>query len=309
MRRARFVWPWSLFLWRAADARRCVLLIRSASELAEVRLALLAIRPATLFRFFGVVVEAECRHAHAGDAANGFRIRIERALGERERGRTTLHQFFAPAIDLGIEFVVRNGDIGEPHFDRLCRAVASVEVPDLARLLLAHHASKIGCSKAGIDGPDLRSDLTELRLVGRNRQVANRRKHVAAADRKPVDPGNDGFGHVTNHTLELVYGQSDRAAAVVLSVVCALITTGAKRLVAGAGQYDNSDRLVPTCALKCVDELFDRLTTERIVTRWPVDRDAGDALRTLLVNDVFISRHGLFLSTLRGLRRAIPRIV
>ena len=160
---------------------------------------------------------------------------------------------------------MRNGDIGEPHFDRLCRAVASIEVPDLARLLLADHASEISCSESGIDRPDLRPDLTELRLVGRNRQVANRRKHVAAADRKPVDPGNDRLGHIANDALELVDGKSDRTAAVILPVMRALIAPGAERLVAGAGQNDNTDRFVPAGALKCVDQLFNRLATERIV--------------------------------------------
>src|SRR6266478_2234304 len=308
MRRAGFVWPWS-YSCSAPQTRRCALLIRSASELAEVGLALLAIRPATLFRLFGVVVETERLHAHAGDAADGFRVRIERSLGQRNRSRAPLQQFRAPAIDLGIELVMRDGDVGEPHLDGLRSRVAPVEIPYLASLLLTDYACEIRCTESGIDGPDLRPDLTKLRTIRCNRQIANRRKDITSANREPVDPGDNRFGHIADDALELIDGQSDRAAAVVLSVVCALITTGAKRLVAGAGQYDNSDRLVPTCALKCVDELFDRLTTERIVTRWPVDRDAGDALRTLLVNEVFISRHGLFLSTLRGLRRAIPRIV
>src|ERR1019366_4405846 len=113
--------------------------LESAIELSEIGLALLAIRPTALFRLLGVVVETERLHAHAGDAADRFRIRIERALGECECRWTAFKQFLTPAINLGVERVVRNGDVGEPHLDRLCCRVAPAEISHLPGLLLAGH--------------------------------------------------------------------------------------------------------------------------------------------------------------------------
>jgi len=165
---------------------------------------------------------------------------------------------------------MRDGDVGEPHLDGLRSRIAPVEIPYLARLLLTDYACEIRCTESGIDGPDLRPDLTKLRTIRCNRQIANRRKDVTSTDRKTVDPGDNRFGHIADDALELIDGQSDRAAPVVLPIVCALVAAGAKGLVAGAGQNDNADRLVPAGALKCVDELFDRLTTERIVTFRPL---------------------------------------
>ena len=138
---------------------------------------------------------------------------------------------------------MRHGDVGEAHFDGLCRRIAPIEVPDLARLLLADHASQISSSESGIDGAYLRTNLAELRLVGRNRQIADRCKYVAATDRESVDSGDHRLRHVADHALELVDGQADRAPAIVLSVMRALVPAGAERLVAGAGQNDNATDL------------------------------------------------------------------
>src|SRR6266436_1028485 len=143
--------------------------IRSPAELAEIRLALFVVRPPALFRLLGVVVEAERRHAHAGNAADRLRVRIERTFGERDRCRAPLEYFLAPSVDFGIELFVRNRYVGEPHFDRFRRAIAPVEIPDLARFLLADDAGKIRRSESRIDGADLRADLAKLRLVGCNR--------------------------------------------------------------------------------------------------------------------------------------------
>src|SRR5664279_1361174 len=180
--------------------------IESAIELSELGLALLAIRPAALFRLFGVVVETERLHAHAGDAADRFRIGIERALSESECRRTALEQFLTPAINLGVEFVVRNGDVREPHLKGLRCRVTAAKIPHLPSLLLADHAPKIGGAKSRIDGTDFRPDLTELCPLRSDRQIANRSKHVAAANCKAVDPGDDGFRHIANKRLELVDG-------------------------------------------------------------------------------------------------------
>src|SRR5258705_6937748 len=104
---------------------------------------------------------------------------------------------------------MRDGDVGELDLDGLRSRVAPVEVPNLSRLLLANHTGKIGCSKPRIDGPDLRPDLTKLRTIRCNRQIANRRKDVTSTDRKTVDPGDNRFGHIADDALKLIDGQSD----------------------------------------------------------------------------------------------------
>src|ERR1700747_458711 len=113
---------------------------------------------------------------------------------------------------------MRDGDVGEPHLDGLRSRIAPVEIPYLASLLLTDYAGEIRCTESGIDGHDLRPDLTKFCTIRCNRQIANRRKDVTSTDRKTVDPGDNRFGHIADDALELIDGQSARAAAGVLPI-------------------------------------------------------------------------------------------
>jgi len=60
--------------------------------------------------------------------------------------------------------------------------------------------------KAGVDRADLRPDLPELRLVGRDGQIAQHCQHVAAADGKALHAGDDGLRHVADDGVQLLHG-------------------------------------------------------------------------------------------------------
>src|SRR5690606_10550798 len=120
---------------------------------------------------------------------------------------------------------------------------------DLAGTLLANHPGQIGGTEAGVYRADLGSGLAEDGVIGSNAQVADHMQHMTTADGKTIDPGDHRLGHLTDQGLQLLHRQPDDAATVVLSVMCALITAGAERLVPRSGQYDDADAPVPACAV------------------------------------------------------------
>ncbi|MNM96106.1 hypothetical protein D3C81_1085720 [compost metagenome] len=67
----------------------------------------------------------------------------------------------------------------------------------------------------------------------------------------------------------------------------ALVAAGAERLVAGPGQHDHADRLVPAGAVEGVDQFQAGLAAERVVALGAVDGDGGDAV-VFAVEDIFV---------------------
>src|SRR6266851_5963403 len=139
-------------------------------------------------------------------------------------------------------------------------------------------ACKQGGAPAGVDGADLWPDLSELSGVGGNRQVAERREYISAADGKAVDTRDDGLRNIADQSLKLVDRESDDAAAVILSFMRGLIAAGAERLVAGARQHDARNVAVVGGNLERLNQFFKRLATKGIIDLGPVDDDPGGTI-------------------------------
>src|SRR5271170_1780417 len=142
---------------------------------------------------------------------------------------------------------------------------------------------------ARIHRADLRADLAEFGGVGGDREVAERREHVSAADRETIDARDNGLGNVANYRLEFIDRQADDSAPVVLPLVRALVAAGAERLVPGASQHDRGHVFVVTGDLEGLDQLFHRRCAESVVELGTIDDDPGGAF-ALLIEDVFENR-------------------
>ena len=184
---------------------------------------------------------------------------------------------------------MRHDTIDQSHVERLLGAVAAAQVPDLPRALLADEPRQIGRAEARIDRADLRPDLPEHRLLGRDGEIAQRREHVAAADREALHPRDHRLGHVANERLHLVDRQADGAPPAVAALVRALVGAGAERAVAGAGEHDHRHRLVPAGALQRVDQFLAGVGREGVVFLRPVDGDARDGVADLVENVLVVA--------------------
>src|SRR5262249_18080216 len=252
-----------------------------AGTLPEPRRTLLAERAAALLRFLGVVIKRDRLEAERAQSAQLLGIGVERALGDRDGGGAALLQLRAPAVDFLIQPLRRDDGIDQAHVIGVLRAVAPAKIPDLPGPLLANETREISGAEAGIDRSDLGPDLPEHRVVGSDGQIAECRQHVAAADRKALDTRDHRLGYVANKRLQLLDRQTDGAAAAVAARMRALVGAGAEGAVAGAGQHDHRDALVPAGAAEGVDELLAGLRRKGVVLFRPVDGDARDAVADL----------------------------
>eukprot|EP01137_Pigoraptor_chileana_P034904 Opistho-2@28154 len=241
-----------------------VVLLRLLGVLAELGLAPFLQGRDALARLFGVVVQLERVHAQARDAGLVRRVGVEAALGDGQRGGAALADFLGPLLHLGVELLVRHHGVGQAHGHGLGAAVAAVQVPDLARLLLADHAGQEGSAVARVDRAHLRADLAEHGFLGGNGQVADGAQHVAAADGKALHARDDGLGHVADGVVQLFHRQADGAAPVVVAVVGRLVAAGAEGLLAGAGQHNGAHAAVVARAVERADDLVAGLAAEGV---------------------------------------------
>src|SRR6266540_3157245 len=128
----------------------------------------------------------------------GALLRLIGVVIERQRLEGEREDLLAPGLDLGIELFRRDDLVDQPHLEGFGGGVAAAQKPDLARALLAHQARQIGGAPARIDRADARPDLAEHRLFRGDRQVADGRQHVAAADRIALHLGDDRFPAVAD---------------------------------------------------------------------------------------------------------------
>src|SRR3954454_17799445 len=103
----------------------------------EVGAALFEEGARPLLRFLALVVQRQRLEAERADAADVFAVGVERALGDRDRGRRQCQDLAAPRLDFGVELLGGDDLVDEPHRVRLGRRVAPAQEPDLARPLLA----------------------------------------------------------------------------------------------------------------------------------------------------------------------------
>ena len=157
------------------------------------------------------------------------------------------------------------------------------------------HAGEVGGAETGIDRAHAGANLAEDRLVGGDGEVADGGEHVAAADGVAGHAADHRLGHVADQRLQLLDRHAVGAAALVAARRGRLVAAGAEGAVAGAGQHDDADLLVPAGLQERLDQLLDRVRAEGVHHLRPVDGDGGDAL-LLLVEEVGVGgAHGCFL--------------
>src|SRR6267378_3686978 len=157
-------------------------LFPSGAELAEVHGALLDEGVAAFHGFVRLIVKPEGGVGELGDPGALLGVDIEGLLGEGEGRRALLEEGGAPLLRLGPEVLERHHLVHEPHVQRLLRRVLQAQVPDLARLLLAHDAGQVARAVPGVHAPHARTRLPEDSRVRRDREIAEDVQHVAAAD-------------------------------------------------------------------------------------------------------------------------------
>jgi hypothetical protein len=147
---------------------------------------------------------------------------------------------------------------------------------------------QVGRAPAGVDRADLGPDLAENRLVRSDGHVAQRGDHVAATDGVALDARDHRLGHVADNAVQFLDRQPRGAAAVVLARMRRLVAARTERAVAGAGDHDGGDLLVPAGLHHRVQHFLDRLAAKCIHHVWSVDGDVGD-LVALFVDDVLVA--------------------
>ncbi len=127
-------------------------------------------------------------------------------------------------------------------------------------------------------------------MRSRNRHVAQRRQHIAAADGVAPHLRDYRLGHVANDRVQFLDRHADgsaRLAVAIGAVMIRLIAAGAKRLVASAGQHDRADLLVPARLQKSVNQFDAGAGAERVIDLRAIDGDGRDAI-FLVVQNVFV---------------------
>jgi hypothetical protein len=77
--------------------------------------------------------------------------------------------------------------------------------------------------------------LTENGLVRADRQIADGREHVAAANRIALHAGDHRLRYVADGGVQFLHRQAGRAAPVVVGIMRRLVSAGAEGAIARAG--------------------------------------------------------------------------
>jgi hypothetical protein len=116
--------------------------------------------------------------------------------------------------------------------------------------------------KPGSTLPTL-ANLAELCRLGRNREIADDMKHVAATDRIAIDGRDDRLGNVANDAVQILDVEAEvgayRIAFVAAFFARRLIAAGAEGAVAGAGENYRADGAISPGQLESFDQLIDGL--------------------------------------------------
>ena len=142
-----------------------------------------------------------------------------------------------------LELVDGHHLVHEPHVEGLLRVVLPAQVPDLARLLLAHDARHVGGAEARVEAAHPRPGLPEARVVGRDREVAHQVQHVAAADGVARHQGDHRLGERPDQALQVEDVEARHALVVHVAGVAAhpLVAARAEGLGPLAGEEHDAD--------------------------------------------------------------------
>jgi hypothetical protein len=196
----------------------------------QLRLALFLKRPHPFLGFLGAVEQTDrlqpSEEMPAMWAVSALKERLASSSAVGLFSRISAHQRSTSAS---------SSSSGRPcspsPFAPLRRRVLAAQIPDFPRPLLADHPRHVGGAEAGIDRTDLGADLAEFGRFGGQRQIAQQRQHVTAADGVAAHLGDHRLGHIADHALQFLQRQADHAAPVVMAGVGRLVAAGAKRFV------------------------------------------------------------------------------
>ena len=111
-------------------------------------------------------------------------------------------------------------------------------------------------------------------------------EHVAAADRVPVDPGDDRLRKFADQPVQVLDLEQPRLRGTVVAGLRALllVAPGAERPVAGPREADDAHRRIGPGPLEALDELVHGARSKRVHPLLPVDGYPGEAAIHLVTN-------------------------
>lgn len=125
-----------------------------------------------LLRLVGGVVQKRGVSGELLDARKPIGCRVETRLHEAQRRRRELQHLTRPRHAFGLELLEGNDLVDQTHLERLGGGVLAAEIPNLARLLLAHDVCQVPRAIASIEAADLGTRLAKLGGFGRDGQIA-----------------------------------------------------------------------------------------------------------------------------------------
>src|SRR5699024_3709690 len=246
---------------------------------------------------------------------------VDGALEHAQCQRGLVQHLTGPGDGFLLQFLQGHHGVDQPHVQRFLGAVLTAQVPDLAGLLQPNGLGEQPGTISTVEGTDLRSGLTEFGVVRSDGQVTADVQHMAAAHAPTRDHGDDGLGSAAALYLQVEDVESADALLahgvvpeVAIPTTDLPVTTGAARLVPGAGEDDHTDFGVVPGDVERRLEFEERLGAEGVVPLGTVDRDLGNPLRGLVDDVGILSRplpidhaaHG-YCCSLRGLRKGGTR--
>ena len=197
-----------------------------------------------------------------------------------------VHDGLGPVDHFIFELIKRHDFVDQSHLERFLGRILAAHEPDFTRFLLSDAAGEIARPEPCIEGTDAGPGLSEHGILARNRQVADDLKHMAAADRKAVHHGDDGFGERTDLFLHVEHIEPRHTCGVnVASDPFDMhVAPGAEGLVAGTGENYYADIV----SLAADDQRFRHLRNsgrrKSVAHLRAVDGDLGDAFEVFKEN-------------------------
>ena len=154
-------------------------------------------------------------------------------------------------------------------------------------------------AEPGIHRTDLRPNLSEDRVIRRDREIAECAHYVAAAYGKASHFGDHRFWYFPQTGVDLLDRNADDTPLVALGFpVADLIATGAERLATRPCQHDRTDIRIPSGILQRLQNLEIGLHPEGVHALRTVEGDVSSVV-ALFINDVFVCHRSTHLAVHR----------
>src|SRR5919201_190439 len=230
---------------------------------------------------------------------------VQVLLRVARRLRQLAHEVLDDRVDLRVELRRGNRPVDEAPLRGPRGGDLVAHQHDLARAAVADHDRQPLGRAADQDRTVLRPDVADVDVVAHHGEVARHLELVTAADADAVDAGDGGLADLAEPVVSVL----ERAEPLPVLVRLAEVLVGpgpevradAEGAVAGAGEHDDAQLVVPRRVLGCVRELPQHLEVEGVQAFRPVERDRRPP-RILLVDDPLEAELG------RVTRRRVRRL-